>query len=173
MGISLIMATGNDGVIGYQGELPWEVKGDLDYFRRVTEGHNIIMGRKTFESLPGVLQNRFHLVLSSQDKLSRHPMVRFFKSRDDILNVLTPAADTFVIGGAETYKQFLDVADRAYITRIRHDFIGDTYFTYPFDTNGWKLISNNEGIINEKSPYPHNFQVFERTGYRYDYRGGN
>lgn len=164
MSLSIIYAVSDNHVIGNEGKLPWDLPADLAYFKRLTVGNKMIMGRKTFESLPGVLPDRMHLVLSSQEKRHKNPLVRYFKSVEDILKVIKHDEEAFVIGGAEIINQFIPYANKAYITRIHAQFKGDTHYApQRFSPPYWKMISQVQGIVSETNPYKHTFQTFERV----------
>lgn len=124
--IKMIYAITHNGVIGKDGGLPWRIPGDLKRFRELTLGHVVLMGRKTWESLPvRPLTGRVNVVLSRDPAF--HPEgALVFK---DVQDVLTQFADQdiWVIGGGQIYEQLLDVADEHYVTYIDQDIDGDTY----------------------------------------------
>ena len=149
--INIIVATANDNVIGSDNKLPWHSKEDLRYFKEKTSGHPIIMGRKTFESLPSLLPNRHHVVISRQAN-DNEDNVSWVNSMQEALLLATSLdKEVFFIGGGTVYKQALDYADRIYITRINLDVDGDTYF--PDNLEGFQLTSSVEsersGIVFE------------------------
>lgn len=149
--INIIVATANDNVIGRDNELPWHSKEDLKYFKEKTSGHPIIMGRKTFESLPSLLSNRHHVVISRQAN-DNEDNVSWVNSMQEALLLATSLdEEVFFIGGGSVYKQALGYTDRIYITRINLDVDGDTYF--PDSLEGFQLTSSVEsersGIVFE------------------------
>lgn len=170
MSLTILYAVSDNHVIGNKGKLPWEkVSDDFAHFKALTNGHKMIMGRKTFESLPGVLDNRIHLVLSSQEKRHRHPMVRFFTKPEDILKAVDPTEEVFVIGGAQVFDIFLPYANKVHVTTIHERFEGDTFYApQKFSAPAWTKTAEIKGKVNDKNPYPHTFFTYERVGFRYD-----
>ena len=125
--INLIAAVGENNELGYQNDLIWHLKEDMKFFRTTTSGHPIIMGRKTFESLPHLLPNRTHLVLSHQSILN--PEVKTFHSKEEIDAYLSKLdEEVFVIGGASIYKMFILEAMKIYLTEIKASHQADVYF---------------------------------------------
>ena len=128
--ISIIVAVANKNVIGKDNKLIWHISEDLKRFKKITSGNKMIMGRKTFQSLPGVLPNREHIIITRDANFSidsemvsichdLNSLIEKYKNSDE---------EVFVIGGAEIYTQFLPYADKLYLTKVNHDFEGDTYF---------------------------------------------
>ena len=136
--ISIIAAVADNGVIGYRGSMPWHLPEDLKRFKALTMGKPIIMGRKTWESLPGRLQGRSNIVVSSRpgvmlrsggstpdavcDSFGRALGLAMSMQEDD------PAPEVFVIGGAQLYAMALPLASRLYLTRVHAEPKGDTFF---------------------------------------------
>lgn len=159
--ISHIFAMDQNRVIGKDNRLPWHLPADLAYFKKVTMGHAIMMGRKTFESIGRPLPGRENVVVTRNRSFraegctvlhSLEEVRQFAANRDD---------EVFVIGGAELFQATLPVADRLYITKIEASFPGDTF--YPaFDESKWQLVSYTKGIKDEKNPYDYAFMVYER-----------
>ncbi|MFE5430946.1 dihydrofolate reductase [Peribacillus simplex] len=159
--ISLIVAMDQNRVIGKNNELPWHLPADLQYFKKVTMGHPIIMGRKTFESIGRVLPGRENVIVTRNQEFKAEGCVvlhdieqikTFADSRDE---------EVFVIGGAEIFKEILPVTDRLYITEIHETFEGDTFFPV-IDENQWDKISSNSGSIDEKNRYAHDFIILQK-----------
>lgn len=159
MTVSLIVAVAENGVIGLDGRLPWMLPDDLRHFKRVTMGHTLIMGRKTFESIGRALPGRRSIVLS------RDPT---FKPTD-----VTPASDlpcaiaaaggddTFVIGGASLYREALLVADRLYVTRVHATLEGDVHFP-PVDGAVWHLVERTEHPQDDRHAHAFTIERYER-----------
>ena len=131
--ISLIAAMSKNRVIGKNNTLPWKLPEDFKFFKTKTQGKILIMGRKTFESLPGHLPERFHIVISRSPIEADEEDVQFVTSLDKALLVakkLTADWDKeiFIIGGGDIYKQTMNIADRIYLTIIDQEIEGDTYF---------------------------------------------
>lgn len=158
--ISLIAAMGENRVIGRGNMLPWHLPADLQHFKKLTLGKPIIMGRKTWESLPGLLPDRRHIVLSSSK--------RYRAKGADVVQSLTAAlketegeAEVFIVGGATLYAQAMPMADRLYLTLVHACPEGDTYFP-PFDERRWLLELREDHPANAKNPYPYSFLRYER-----------
>lgn len=122
--INIIVAMDKQGLIGANGSLPWKIKKDLEYFKEKTMGHTVVMGRKTWDSLPIIpLPGRKNIILS------RIPVdgsnTKWYTSIDEILKL---EEEIFIIGGAQIYKQFYPLADKLYITYVNDKYEGDTYF---------------------------------------------
>ena len=123
--ITIVVARDIFGLIGKDNTLPWHCKEDLQRFKSITIGKTIVMGRKTFESLPKMLPNRKHIVLTRNENFN-HEGVEVFHSVDDLL--ASYQEDLYIIGGAEIYNQFIDKYDVIEMTVIKGDYDGDTYF---------------------------------------------
>ena len=145
MDISLIAAIGKNNELGKNNNLIWHLKGDLKFFKEITSNHTIVMGRKTFESLPKMLPNRHHIVISSGNNFDKE--IEVFKSIDEFLEKYKEyEEEIFVIGGASIYKSFLEYANKMYLTEINaEDKNADVYFP-KFDKSLW----NKEYISDEK-----------------------
>ena len=125
--IILVVARDIFGTIGKDNKLPWHCKEDLQRFKRITMGNTIVMGRKTFESLPKMLPGRKHVVLTRNEDFS-HEGVEVFHSIDDLLVTYEGKEDLYIIGGAEIYRQFIDKFDVIEMTVIKGDYDGDAHF---------------------------------------------
>lgn len=154
--ISLIVAYAHNQVIGKEGVMPWHLPADLKHVKEVTTGKTIVMGRKTMEGIGKPLPNRRNVVLTRNPDFQM-PGVDVVHSKEEVLAL----GDVIIFGGAEIYHQFLDAADRLYITEIDLDVQGDTFFP-PWDRDAYTLVEKREGIVDEKNRYPHTFYVFER-----------
>ncbi|MEO8723534.1 MAG: dihydrofolate reductase [Sphingobium sp.] len=133
--IVLILARADNGVIGHNGTLPWHLPADLRRFKMLTQGRPMIMGRKTFDSLPGVLDGRRHIVLT-RDPDWQEDGAEVVRSVEEAIR-LANAPTISVIGGAEIFALFLDIADRIELTQIYSDVAGDTSIA-AFDTATWQ-----------------------------------
>jgi dihydrofolate reductase len=122
--IKIIVAIARGGVIGAEGGMPWHIPEDLQYFKRTTTGHVVVMGRKTFESIGRPLPNRTNVVITRQ-KDYRPEGVEVVHSMEEAAKKYP---DAFVIGGAEIYRQALPLAGELYITKINATYKGDTFF---------------------------------------------
>lgn len=154
--ISMIVAYANGRVIGRKGRIPWHLPSDMQHFRRITEGHTVVMGRRTFESIGKPLIHRRNVVLTTQQ--GYHPEgVEVVHSPDDVLAL----RDVFVIGGASLYRLFLDKTSLLYITEIALEVEGDTHFP-EWSRQDFILVSSQDGVCNESNPYPHTFSLYQR-----------
>ncbi len=135
--ISIIVAIDRNRLIGTENHLPWNIKEDLQYFRDTTLGHPVVMGKKTWLSLGKTLEGRVNIILT-HDKSFEIPGCLIVNSIDQILSNFSEQ-EVFVIGGAETFRQFLPLANMIYLTRIDHDFEGDTYFP-EVDWSEWEIV---------------------------------
>jgi dihydrofolate reductase len=163
MNLSLIVAAAKNGVIGRNNQLPWHLPQDLKYFKSVTLGKPIIMGRKTFESIGRPLPGRTNIVVSRQDDW-RFDGVLSAKNVSEAINIAHEknynAEEIMVIGGAEIYRHALPLANKIYLTRINENVEGDAYFA-ELPSDEWKLISETAGDTEAK--ISHSFLVFERN----------
>lgn len=154
--ISMIAARAKNGVIGKKNRLIWHLSDDMKYFKKVTMGHPVIMGRKTFESLPGVLPGRTHYVLTGNRDFTAPEGVLVFHDVPSLVKAL-PEGENFVIGGERMYREMMPYASRLYLTEIDKTYDGDAYFP-PFDEKEWKKVSEIKG----EGTIPHTFAVYER-----------
>lgn len=145
MNISLIAAIGKNNELGKDNNLIWRLPNDLKFFRETTLGHTIVMGRKTFESLPKVLPKRKNIVISTTDILNEE--IEHYKSIKTFLEMYKEyKEELFIIGGASIYAQFIDLANKMYLTEVEaEDSKADVYFP-KFDKNEWEksIIAENE-----------------------------
>ena len=144
MSLSIIVAVASNGVIGGDNKLLWHLPDDLQWFKKCTMGRPIIMGRKTFESLPKVLPGRIHFVLSKNTGYKVPEGVKLFSDVDILLQSL-PEGENFIIGGANIYKLLFDYADKMYITKLGISYDGDAYFP-TFDEKQWTLVESTKGL---------------------------
>lgn len=155
--ISLIVAHDENRVIGYQNELPWYLPGDLKYFKQMTMGKPMIMGRKTFESIGRPLPGRRNIVITRNENYAAEG-TEVVRSLEEALALVEGEKEVMIIGGAQIFEQAMAIADRLYITFINHTFNGDTYFpTY----DDWKKTSCQEPIESEDG-YTFQYYIFEK-----------
>lgn len=160
--LSIIVAVAKNNVIGKDNKLIWHLPEDLKRFKRLTTGHTIIMGRKTFESLGRVLPNRKHIVLCNDAEMNiDDETVEVIDSIDKIEKYENSEEENFVIGGASIYKLLLPKASKLYITKINQEFDGDVYFP-EIDENEWKIVEREQGIKDEKNPYDYEYITYVR-----------
>lgn len=160
--ISLIWAMGRNRVIGKNNSLPWHIPADFAYFKKVTMGHTVIMGWRTFESIGRPLRGRRNVIIT-RNKDYRAEGCIICHSVEEALE-FAKNEEVFVIGGADIYSSFLPYADRLYITLIEEDFEGDAYFPQ-IDFSKWQIVFKTAGEKNEKNPYTYWFIVYEKKLY--------
>lgn len=144
--INMIVCKNNFDYIGKDNKMLYHIPKDLAFFKRKTVNHVIIMGRKTFESLPGMLPNREHWVITRDPSFNK---TRSFNSIDDVLEAIDPNIDYYIIGGGEIYKQFMPYANCLYITEVDDFKVGDVRFP-SIDMTKWNL-SISRADFDEKS----------------------
>ena len=160
--LSLIVAVDKQSGIGKDNRLLWHLPADLKYFKRITSGHTVIMGRKTFQSIGKPLPGRRNVVLSRDPSFHAEGCDIY----DDFFTALKTCRDepeVFVIGGAEIYRQALQVADRIYITRVNTVAEADTHFP-EFSMSIWKLINLEKHKADEKNAFDYTFSLYQRVG---------
>ena len=165
--ISFVWAEDQKHQIGYQGHIPWRLPADLAHFKKVTMGHPMVMGKKTFDSFPGLLPGRKHVVLTHdttlKEKYKDNSQVKILNSIDELTSWLdeNQSQEVSVIGGAMLFKLLLNKVDKLYKTEILSEFDGDTVMpTINYDE--FKLISQKIGKVDEKNIYPYIFLEYER-----------
>lgn len=158
--ISIIVAVASNGVIGDKNSLLWHISEDLRNFKRVTTGHPVVMGRNTYLSLGRPLPGRTNVVVSRT--AARIEGCRVVRSLEEAFALFPADEEVFVIGGAQIYAQTIGMADRLYITRVEHDYEGDTSFPV-WNRSQWRLVSDERFERGEKYPYPFVIEVYERV----------
>lgn len=146
MSIWLIAAMGKNRVIGQNGRIPWHIPLDFKFFKETTMGHNLIMGRKTFASLPkGPLPGRFHIVITRSPELqASFPNVHYTTSLESALEYAKKSNDlVFIAGGGEIYQQALPLCHGIYLTLIGENYTGDAFFP-EIPTNEFDLIAKED-----------------------------
>lgn len=133
--ISIISALARNRTIGINNTLPWRLPEDLKHFKTLTLGHHILMGRKTFESLPGILPGRLHVVITRNSDFQADNCI-VVHSIEDAIAIASGDEEIFFIGGADLYQQALAFTDRMYLTEIQADYAGDAWFP-EFDHATW------------------------------------
>ena len=151
--LSTIVAIANGNVIGKDNKLIWHLPEDLTSFKQITTGKNIIMGRKTFESLGRVLPNRKHIILCNDMEMTiDNENVEILDDISKLDKYINSEEENFVIGGATIYKLLMPYVNKLYITKINEAFEGDVYFPEIKETE-WKEISKEKGLRNDENPY--------------------
>lgn len=162
MNISMIAAMSKNRIIGKDNELPWSIPGDMKYFRDMTKGCTVIMGRKTFESIGRILPKRFNIIISKTLKTldceSKDAII--VNSLEAALKACEPSDKIMIIGGGEVYKKALPYAKCVYLTIIDMEIDGDT--TFPeLDEQQWEKVISIPGKREDGDP-PFSFNTYER-----------
>ena len=158
--ISLIAAVAENGVIGRDNHLPWHLPNDLKYFRAVTLGHPVILGRKNYESIGRPLPGRENIVLST-DPAYRAPGCRVVPSLEAALALTEKEPEVFIIGGATLYRQALPLVQRLYLTRVHAQVEGDVFFP-EWDPSQWRELRREDHRADARHAYDYSFLVYER-----------
>ena len=149
--ITIIVARAQNGVIGRDGKLPWHIPADLKRFKALTMGSVMVMGRKTFDSLPGLLPGRRHIVLTRDSKWQAEG-AEVAHSAEEAL-ALAGDAPVSIIGGAEIFRMFLPTADRLELTEVLADVPGDTIMPDPRE-DGWRETGREDHpAVDERPPF--------------------
>jgi dihydrofolate reductase len=157
--ITLVVARAQNGVIGREGKLPWHLPADLKRFKALTMGSAMVMGRRTFESLPGLLPGRRHIVLT-HDREWRAEGAEVAYDVDEALR-LAGSDPVSVIGGAQIFALFMPMADRIELTEVLADIPGDTVIDDPRPSGGWRETFSDEHPAADGRP-PFRFVTLER-----------
>jgi dihydrofolate reductase len=164
--ISLIAAVAENNVIGKDNNLPWHLPMDMKYFRDITMGHCVIMGRKNYDSIPlkyRPLDGRTNIVVTRQKDFIAQDCV-VVNSMERALEIAGEKNETevFIIGGADIYRQTIGIADKVYYTKIHHTFDGDAFFPV-IDESAWKLVSKKDIAADAKNKFPFSFCVYQNA----------
>jgi dihydrofolate reductase len=161
--VSIIVAAAQNGVIGRQNQLIWHLPNDLRQFKRLTVGHPILMGRKTFESIGKPLPGRTSIIISRNQEFQITGCVTV-STLEKALEAArqTGTDEAFVIGGAEIYRLALPLTDRIYLTEVRADFEGDAFFEIPHRATEWQETSRVAHAADEKHATAFDFVTLER-----------
>ncbi len=160
MKISLIVAASANGVIGADGELPWHLPDDFRYFKQVTMGKPIVMGRRTWESIGRPLPGRQNIVVTRQRDFEAAGTT-VVDSPEAAVATADETDELMIIGGGEIYRRFLPIAHRVYLTRVEVDVEGDTFFP-ALDDAEWRLASTESHPADERHAWAFEFRVYER-----------
>lgn len=159
--ISIIAAVAINKAIGKENKLLWHISEDLKYFKARTTGKIIIMGRKTFDSLPnGPLPNRHHIILTHSDKENTENCT-FVKSAEEAIELCDDKKENFVIGGEAIYKMFLPLASKMYLTHVFECYDADAYFPV-FNKGDW-MFEKGKKHTDEKSGLIYRFDIYTKV----------
>lgn len=165
--ISLVVAAAENGVIGRNNELPWHLPKDLGYFKQVTTGKVVLMGRKTFESIGRPLPNRTNIVVTRQPAFVAEGTI-IVQSLQQGLATANEIAysqgddELMVIGGAQIYMESIAAANRLYLTRVHADVEGDAYFP-AIEDEEWREVKRESHGADSKNPYGYSFVILDRV----------
>lgn len=157
MKISIVVAIAENGAIGIENRLPWRLSSDLKNFKKLTSGHAILMGRKTYESIGKPLPKRRNLVIS-RDVAYTAEGCEVFQSIDAAIEAAQAETEVFVIGGAQIYRQILPKADKIYLTKVKAIVEGDAFFEID-NLDRWTTLNTQTFAAGEKDEY--DFEVIE------------
>ena len=158
--ISLIAALADNRVIGKDNRLLWHLPADLQHFKQLTLHKPIVMGRKTWESLPGLLPQRAHIVISRNPDY-RAPGCILAPSPKTAIRAAGAVPEIMVVGGAAIYRHMLPLADRLYLTLVHESFAGDARFPQ-WDPAQWRETGREDFPADDKNPYSFSFVTLER-----------
>ena len=167
MKISLIVAVAENGVIGKDNDLIWHLPKDMQFFKEITIGHHVIMGRKNFESIPHKyrpLPNRTNIIITRQSEYKAEECI-VVNSVETALEIAKNNGDIepFIIGGGQIYRIAIEknLVDKIYLTKIHHSFKGDTFF--PELSSDWRETNKIENKADDKHKYNYDFITLERN----------
>jgi len=159
--ISIIVAIASNYAIGKDNDLLWHISKDLQRFKSLTEGHTIVMGKKTYFSLPRrPLPKRTNMVITDVDGEQIDNCLMAY-SIDEAIAKMEVDNENFIIGGGSIYRQFMTVADKLYITRVHKDFEGDVFFP-EIDSKTWKLLSSEKITNDAQNDFSYTFEIYKR-----------
>lgn len=155
-----IAAIAENNALGKDNKLLWHLPDDFKRFKKLTTGHCIIMGRKTFESFPKPLPNRIHVVITNQSAYSNKNCI-VVNTIEEAIDKVKDQEKVYVIGGGEIYKQFMSKVDVLELTEVHGNFEADTYFP-EIDTDDWELVAQQEHPEDEKHKYAFTYKTYKR-----------
>ena len=162
--LTLVVAASTNNAIGKNNQLLWHLPNDLKFFKNITWGMPVLMGRKTYESLGNKpLNGRVNIILTSQKDFKREGVVTVNKIKDAVFFAKeNDYKELMILGGAKVYAQTIDNADKIYITRVHHIFENADAFFPAIDEHKWNLISNQDFFKDDKHAYDYSFQLWQR-----------
>ena len=167
MTLALIVAASENNVIGRNNQLPWYLPGDLQYFKAMTLGKPVIMGRKTFESIGKPLPGRDNIVISRQANYAAQgiKLVSSLAAAIDLgtsINLINGGQEVMIIGGAQIYAESLALADRVYLTRVHRHVEGDAFFP-ELESEQWTEVAREDVAAAEPNPFDFSYLVLDRV----------
>ena len=158
--LTIIAAMARNRVIGKDNRLPWYLPADLQHFKKITMGKPMIMGRRTWESLPGLLPGRRHIVIT-RDLAYKADGAEVAHSLEQAIQLAGDVEESMLVGGANLYAQALDIADRMQLTEIDLDVDGDAWFP-EFDRSVWREVERQKHERDEKNQSSYSFVTLEK-----------
>ncbi len=158
--ITIIAAAAQNNALGKNNQLIWHLSDDLKRFKSLTLDGYIIMGRKTFESLPGILPRRKHIVITRNPDFKKEG-ITVVQNLEQALGAIPADQEAFVVGGGEIYNQTINIADKIELTRVHHTFEADTFFP-EIDPTKWRLVQSEFHSKDEKHQYDFTFETYLR-----------
>jgi len=160
--LTCIVAIGDNFAIGKNNDLLWHFSKDLKRFKQITTGNTIIMGRKTFESLPGILPGRHHVVITqNKNFVVNDERVTVLNSKEALLAYLDDSKEYFVIGGGEIYKLLLPYCNKIHLTQVHKEYDADVFFP-TLDYSKWNIKEEETGFIDEAETTAFSFLTLKR-----------
>ncbi len=164
--LTCIVAIGENFAIGKGNKLLWHFSKDLKRFKQITTGNTIIMGRKTFESLPGILPGRQHIVITqNKDFVVDDNRVTVLHSKEELLSSLEESKEYFVIGGGEIYKLLLPYCNKIHLTKIDKKYDADIFFP-ELNYLEWNIREEEIGFVDDDETIPYRFLTLDRKNIR-------
>ena len=160
--LTIIAAIGKNGELGKDNDLIWHLPNDLRRFKKITAGHHVIMGRKTFESLGKPLPNRTNIVISRNKTYTAEGCI-VVNSLQEAIDAAQEDENPFILGGAQIYKQALEIADVLDLTRVDASLEADAFFP-EIDLEKWKEVTREEHQKDEKHQYNYSFVTYKKVG---------
>ncbi len=158
--ITIIAAIGNNGELGKDNDLIWHLPNDLKRFKKVTAGHHVIMGRKTYESLGKPLPNRTNIVITGNRDFNAEGCL-VVNSLEAALEAANTDTAPYILGGAQIYKQAIEIADMLDLTLVNAELEADAFFPQ-IDTSVWKETARQDFKADEKHRYDYSFVIYQR-----------
>ncbi len=157
--ITIIVAAAENDAIGKNNNLIWSLPDDLKRFKRLTSGHCIIMGRKTFDSFPGLLPNRKHIVISKKSQSYFPEEVIVVNNFEDAIKATIEDENPFIIGGGQIYNIAMKYSDTIELTRVHEEFEADTFFP-KINEDEWQLINEEKHEIDERHKFSFTYKTY-------------
>lgn len=158
--LTMIAAAAENNALGKDNDLVWHLPDDFKRFKRLTSGHHIIMGRKTFESFPKLLPDRTHVIITRQEDYSPEGTI-VVNSIEEAIRVSKLDEQAFIIGGGEIYKMGMEHAEKIELTRVHGEFDADTYFP-EINEDEWKLVKEQFHEKDERHDHSFTYLTYER-----------